>query len=261
MHLNISEMSESLPLEDISFSSSTSTSIPSIQHSPDQLGPMTSTPMKPVGDDSDCVLSTWSEESVAAPCFSPLSNSAIEVSALCADSSSGVTIGDSDERHTIFDGDVDVLSSSDQPNNWVGFKIVGDNVDKTVKPRDMRSDRQARSLHYFHLYAVRDRIDASHLSEEPRLVEPDAPVEELLPTVEDEHMMLANFEVLIGRTLVQHMPFFYRGFSDVVVQHIPHRFSEEMSQKSDVVSLSLTKYSYIFQKLLYSTFRFLLEFF
>ena len=116
--------SRSLSLEDISFPSSASTSIPSIQHSPDHLGPMTSTPTKPVGDDSDCVVSTWSEESVAAPCFSPLSISAIEVSALHADSSSGVTIGGDDERHIIFDGDVDVLSSSDQLNNWVGFKIA-----------------------------------------------------------------------------------------------------------------------------------------
>ena len=57
VHLNISEMSESLSLEDISFPSSTFTSIPSIQHSPNHLGPMTSTSMKPVGDDSDCVLS------------------------------------------------------------------------------------------------------------------------------------------------------------------------------------------------------------
>ena len=249
MHLNISEMSESLPLEDISFPSSTSTSIPSIQHSSDHLGPITSTPLESVGDNSDCVVSTCSEESVDAPCFSPLSNFPMtEVSALRDDSSSGVTNGGDDVRYTIFDGDVDVLSSSEQPNDWVGFKIVGDNMDKTVKPRDMRSDRQTRSLHYFHLYAVHDRVDASCLSEEPQVVDPDARVEELLPTVEDEHMMLANFEVLIGRTLVKHMPFFYRGFSDVVVQHIPHRFSEEMAQKSDVVSLSLTKYPHILLK-------------
>ena len=48
-----------------------------------------------------------------------------------------MTIGGNDERHTIFNGDVDVLSSSDQPNNWIDFKIVGDNMEKTVKPCDM----------------------------------------------------------------------------------------------------------------------------
>ena len=39
------------------------------------------------------------------------------------------------------------------------FKIIGDNLDKNVKPRDMRIDFQTRSLHYFHACAVQDRID------------------------------------------------------------------------------------------------------
>ena len=37
---------------------------------------------------------------------------------------------------------------------WYGFKIVGDNLDKTIKPRDMRSNHQSQSLHYFNLYAA-----------------------------------------------------------------------------------------------------------
>ena len=35
-----------------------------------------------------------------------------------------------------------------------------------VKPRDMRIDVQASTLHYFHMYAVCDRLDTSQLSEE-----------------------------------------------------------------------------------------------
>ena len=41
------------------------------------------------------------------------------------------------------------------------YRIVGDNIDKNIKPRNMTSDHQTRSLHYFHAYAVRDRIDLS----------------------------------------------------------------------------------------------------
>ena len=37
------------------------------------------------------------------------------------------------------------------------FKLVGDNLDKSVRPRDMRLDNQTQSLHYFHMYGVRDR--------------------------------------------------------------------------------------------------------
>lgn len=36
------------------------------------------------------------------------------------------------------------------------FKLVGDNIDKEVQPREMHSDYQSRSLHYFHTYAVKD---------------------------------------------------------------------------------------------------------
>lgn len=43
------------------------------------------------------------------------------------------------------------------------------------------------------------------------------------------------------------MVFFQNNFSDVVVHHIPHKYSEEMSQKSIVVSLNY----YYFMCILY----------
>eukprot|EP00731_Ephydatia_muelleri_P026207 Em0018g307a len=42
---------------------------------------------------------------------------------------------------------------------WCGFRLVGDNIDKTIGPRDMRLNNQSKSLHYFHVYAVKDRVD------------------------------------------------------------------------------------------------------
>ena len=42
-----------------------------------------------------------------------------------------------------------------------GHKLVGDNLDKTVKPRDMCVDHLPQSLHYFNIYAVLDTIDFS----------------------------------------------------------------------------------------------------
>ena len=30
-------------------------------------------------------------------------------------------------------------------DEWSGFKLVGDNIDKTIKPRDMRLNNQATS--------------------------------------------------------------------------------------------------------------------
>ena len=52
-------------------------------------------------------------------------------------------------------------------NIWCGFKIVDDNFDKNFRRTFQRLDYQTISLHYFHLYAVKDRIDLNHLSDVP----------------------------------------------------------------------------------------------
>ena len=46
------------------------------------------------------------------------------------------------------------------------YRLCGDNIDKTVRARYMRSERgKPESIHYFHSYAALDRIDFSNLSE------------------------------------------------------------------------------------------------
>ena len=51
------------------------------------------------------------------------------------------------------------------PQVWDGFRIIGDNIDKNVKPRFYRIDSQVRSLHYYPSYGLCDRIDFSGTSE------------------------------------------------------------------------------------------------
>ena len=46
----------------------------------------------------------------------------------------------------------------------LGYRVVGYNIDKNVRPRHMRQDRQTMSMHYYHLYAVCDKINISGLS-------------------------------------------------------------------------------------------------
>ena len=49
--------------------------------------------------------------------------------------------------------------SAPQANMWFGYKFVGDNIDKNVKPSLQRQELRRQSLHYFHGCAVRDRVD------------------------------------------------------------------------------------------------------
>lgn len=40
--------------------------------------------------------------------------------------------------------------------------IVGDNWDRNIKPRDMRMNKQVKSLHFFHVIAIVSRVKTLH---------------------------------------------------------------------------------------------------
>lgn len=121
------------------------------------------------------------------------------------------------------------------PPGWFGFKIVGDNIDKAIKPRHETIHRHGQSLHYFHSFAVLDRIDFSFLSAEPSQLDPTLfPAEMLLPSSEELDGIKKSFSILIARILAKHVPEF-ADFQDSVVEHIPHKYSSEMEERSHVV--------------------------
>lgn len=125
---------------------------------------------------------------------------------------------------------------SDPLHGWVGFKIVGDNIDKTIRPRHQTLEKRTQSLHYFHSFAVKDRVDLSRISDvKPGLSLSSLPLTTLLPTEHDIENLKKNCTVLASRVLVQFIPAFYQ-FEKSVAKHIPHRYQQEMSSKSDVVS-------------------------
>lgn len=98
------------------------------------------------------------------------------------------TSRDNDEPHPSHD-DEDCL----QPTLCHGMKLVGDNIDQTVNSTHTRSDHQSKTLNYFQMYAVKDRMDTSNLSKEQPLVNPDAPLQELLPN--DKKMIVFCFQI------------------------------------------------------------------
>jgi hypothetical protein len=96
------------------------------------------------------------------------------------------------------------------------YKLVGDNIDKHVKPREMRVDVPAETLHFVNVYAVHDRVDMSKLPDSPLL--PDIgsiAVED--PTAGDHKAISNNSAILAGHVLKKYMPFFTRfciGFGE-----------------------------------------------
>ena len=136
------------------------------------------------------------------------------------------------------------LPGTEQPSDRVPtlptFKLVGDNLDKSVRPRDMRMDCQTQALHYFHMYAVRDRINLAEFTDNPSLPEVSlSDLKTILPTTQDQEVLQKNFASLIARTLTKHMPFF-KKFGSGLERRLVHERYEEMSAKSEVVSVYIT---------------------
>ena len=133
------------------------------------------------------------------------------------------------------------------------FKIVFDNIEKTIKPRHMTLSSQTTSLHYVQAMAVKDRIDYSFLYDkmdperECNLYDilPDA--DDILPDADDYDSLKKIFITHISRMIVTYLPFFKVDFLGLVPAHIPHRHSSVMSSKSEVVSnTNHIKYTYFF---------------
>ena len=116
--------------------------------------------------------------------------------------------------------------------NIRGFKLIGDNVDFYKHVRDMRHDHQNKSIHWFHLYAVLDRVPSCHLD--------DTHSQQSLSSVPNCNFLLGSDElekmrkcmgILVSRVLIENMSIF-QGFSTLVTWHIEHKHSEEMKMKS-----------------------------
>ena len=79
-----------------------------------------------------------------------------------------------------------------------GYKLVGDNVDKNVKPSFQRLEMRGQSLHHFHFYGVKDRVPAVFLSDvTPLRCLPES--DKLLPSLDDLESVKKDMSILLSR--------------------------------------------------------------
>ena len=64
----------------------------------------------------------------------------------------------------------------------------------------------------------------------------DVQLIELLPDKDVQANFLQNWAILASRIITKYLPSL-KCMNDVVIRHIPHEYSEEMSKKSDTVSM------------------------
>ncbi len=122
----------------------------------------------------------------------------------------------------------------------LSYVIVGDNLDKTINPLFMTCDTQHQSIHFFHQYAVLDRVDCSQVPDDHPVGDLSSlPLFSFLPSPEDSKCLRDNYATLLGRMVVEKIPCF-AAFKDCVAPHLPHAHSVEMKRKSDLVSANVT---------------------
>ena len=134
--------------------------------------------------------------------------------------------------------------------------MMGDNIDKTICPRQETIEHHTQSLHYFHAYAVKDRCDMSHLQDVPsRPSVSNVDVDLLLPSQEDSLKLHENVTVLVER--VNHCMFFKENLK-VMTPHINHPYSRERGVKSEVVSVNCRLLCYCrLVSIIYNLYRYL----
>ena len=135
---------------------------------------------------------------------------------------------------------VSEIDSKSKDSTGSGYMMLGDNFDKNIRAKYLRLESHSNtSLHLFHICAVKDRIDFSHL---PKcqltgcLPSPRNRALELLPTFDDAKALPKNFIVLGSRVLASNIRFFKFTFDGVIQQQIKYNHSKEMATKSSVVS-------------------------
>ncbi|XP_031559255.1 uncharacterized protein LOC116295548, partial [Actinia tenebrosa] len=133
-----------------------------------------------------------------------------------------------DELNKLDKIDVGILKSHQNSNEPPKYQIIGDNLDMYVKVKHMSSDKQNRSIHWFAMNAIQDRV-SSKCPDNATQIKPILEVEnsEFLPSPEDNNKLLQDFIPLAARVLVDKVPDF-KCFSGTIIKHIPHQFSQEM---------------------------------
>ena len=120
---------------------------------------------------------------------------------------------------------------------YVSYQIIGDNVDLKSCPTHFSLSSTTQDHHWFTLYAIKNRVNGEHLANDQPIADiSNLPLMTWLPSVCDCVRLRKEFIILVSRILVAKLKVF-TVFGDVVSEHIDHQYSNEMAEKSHIVSL------------------------
>ena len=114
------------------------------------------------------------------------------------------------------------------------YRIVADNVDLEITSRIQSKEKSNRSLHWNHQFVLLDKVcpPYSKIGED---CAKKMQFIDLLPDMQVQQNLVGRMAILVSRVITNYLKAF-QPLKNVVVHHIPHRYSEEMANKSDSVS-------------------------
>lgn len=111
----------------------------------------------------------------------------------------------------------------------VPFKFWGDNVDKKIGVRDVRSDHHGSLLHMYSIVAGQSRTPCNSLRRTGCVANLSSlNAESFLPTSEDVKIIRSNLVTIVSRILTRYIVAL-SPLSKAVPKHIIHQYSSEMA--------------------------------
>ncbi|XP_076128519.1 uncharacterized protein LOC143109630 [Alosa pseudoharengus] len=119
-----------------------------------------------------------------------------------------------------------------EPTPPCTYSIIFDNLDFFSHTHHQSINRANQSIHWIHHIAVEDRVPSNHLSRhKPTQPLTDYNIGKSLPSLDSQAQMRRDYVVLGSRILTKYLNAF-KPLSAIVVHHIPHQYSAEMSEPS-----------------------------
>ena len=116
-----------------------------------------------------------------------------------------------------------------------GRKLVFDNFDFKQQVHSMTEQHQNIDVHWVTHLSVENRVPGNHLSSAKPAADAVMQMENgvCLPTCHEHHLQRENYITLTERAIVEIPCLAF--LKPVVCKHIPHQYSKEMAEKSEMV--------------------------
>ena len=126
------------------------------------------------------------------------------------------------------------------------YGIVGDNLDLFIRVKHMASDNQNKSIHWFNLLGLINRVSESDFNnEQPIKAVDDIKISDLVPSKELHQEHLKDLISIVACIVVEKIPAFSE-FRKLVIRHIPHKYSEiTVSKIKEVIKQKHFAFSFL----------------